>query len=109
MKALTTSHNLDFEACRWPRNEAIQLFKIGTCEGQWMSTDMAFVIISIINNEPANGHLDDVFEWFEFACKRDKKALMIMEFMNDRFKKHCIEKRGFIAIPGKDDVIKFFD
>lgn len=108
MNSVKTTHNLDFEACPWFRNPTIQLFRIGTCEGQWLSTDDAFVIISILNKNPGNGHLDDVFEWFEYSCKRDKKALMIMEFMNDRFKKHCIEKRGFTAIKNTDDVIKEF-
>lgn len=108
INAITTAHNLDFEACPWHRNPSIQLFRIGTCEGQWLCTDLAFCIMSVINNEPGNGHLNDVFEWFEYACKRDGKALMILEFMNDRFKKHCIEKRNFTPIPGTDDVIKTF-
>lgn len=103
---MKTKHNLDFEACPWPRNEAIMLFRIGTCEGQWMATDNAYCIISVINNVPGNGHLDDVFEWFENSCKRDKKALIVMELMNDRFKKHLLLKRGFSDM-GKDNVIKF--
>jgi len=105
---MKTKHNLPFESAPWPRNPAIQVFRIGTCEGQWMSTELAYIIISVINSSPGNGHLEDVFEWFENSCKRDKKALMILEFFNDQFKTHCIEKRGFIAIPGKDDVIKIF-
>ena len=109
MNAITTTHSLDFEATPWPRNPAFMLFRIGTCEGQWLSTETAFCIIAIINNKPGNGHLTDVFEWFEYAAKRDGKALMILEFMNDRFKKHCVEKRGFTAIPNRDDVIKIFD
>lgn len=106
--AIRTKHNLDFEACHWPRNEAIQLYRIGTVEGQWMHTEFAYCIISFLNKSPGNGHLDDVFEWFEHSCKRDGKALMIMAFANDRFKKHCIEKRGFTAIPNTDDVIKIY-
>jgi len=65
--------------------------------------------MSVMNESSGNGHLEDVFEWFEHSCKRDKKALMILEFFNDRFKKHCIEKRGFIAIPGRNDLIKIYD
>lgn len=109
MNQLITTHKLDFEACPWPRNPSIQLFRIGTCEGQWMATENAYCIISILNSNKGNGHLDDVFEWFEHSSRRDKKALMILEFMNDRFKRHCIEKRGFTEIPGRDDVIKIFD
>src|SRR5688572_27363722 len=103
MNALKTKHNLDFLVADWPRNKAIKLFKVGTMEGQWFSTEDVYVILSFMNNEPGNGHLDDVFEWFEFSCKRDKKPLMILELMNDRFKKHLIEKRGFEEVPGKPD------
>lgn len=108
MNVIRTTHNLDFEACPWPRNPAIQLFRIGTVEGQWIATDVSYCIISFINNKPGNGHLDDVFEWFEYSCRRDGRALMLMEFMNERFKKHCIEKRGFEPIHNTHDLIKFF-
>ena len=107
--AIKTKHNLDFEACPWDLNPMFMLYRVGTVRGQWFSTEHAYIVVSFINDVPGNGHLDDVFEWFEFSCKRDNKALMIMEFMNDRFKKHCIEKRGFTPIPGKDDVIKIFN
>lgn len=106
---MKTSHNLPFESATWPRNPAIQVFRVGTCHGQWLSTELAYCIISVINESPGNGHLEDVFEWFEQSCKRDGKALMILEFFNDRFKKHCIEKRGFTPIPGKNDAIKIFE
>lgn len=105
---MKTTHSLSFEVAPWPRmpEGPILLFRVGTCEGQWMTTDEAYCIISIINNDPGNGHLDDVFEWFEASCKRDKKALIVMELMNDVFKKHLLEKRGFTDM-GKDNVIKF--
>jgi hypothetical protein len=98
MNAIKTTHNLDFQVAPWARDPsgAIQLFKIGTCHGQWYTHGPAFVILSIVNDSPGNGHLDDVFQWFEYACKRDKYALVIDELMNERFKKHCIEKRGFV-------------
>ena len=108
MNAIQTKHKLAFEVAEWHRNTSIMLYRVGTVSGQWMSTEHAYIIISFLNESPGNGHLDDVFEWFEYSCKRDNKALMIMEFMNDRFKKHCIDKRGFIAIPNKDDCIKLF-
>lgn len=66
------------------------------------------VFISVINSQPGNGHLDDVFQWFESSCKRDKKALIVMELMNERFKKHLLEKRGFSDM-GKDNVIKIIN
>lgn len=70
-----------------------------------MFTKDGLEIISIINNEKGNGHLEDVFEWFEYAARTQKLKLWIRAFMNDRFKKHCIEKRGFKA-SGDEDVVK---
>jgi len=103
-----STHNLPFEACPWPRCPEIQLFRIGTCNGQWTSSKDCYVIISVINEQPGNGHLEDVFEWFENSCKRDGKALVITDFFNKRFKKYCIKKRGFEVIPSTNDVIKEF-
>jgi hypothetical protein len=104
--AIRTTHNLDFGACPDPYDSNVVRFKIGTCHGQYFSTPLAFCILSIINDKPGNGHLTDVWEWFEYACRRDKRILMVCEFMNDRFKEHCIQKRGFFAIPGTNDIAK---
>lgn len=106
LNAVKTTHNLDFEACAWPRDPSIMLFKIGTCNGQWYSTDLSYTILSILNDNPGNGHLNDVFEWFEYSCKRDGKFLIIEELMNDRFREHLILKRGFITGKG-NGLIKF--
>lgn len=74
-------------------------FMIGTCHGQFMwsfqGKQLVLTIISIINNVPGNGHLNDVFQWFEYSAKRNNAVLRIVEFFNPRFKIHCIEKRGF--------------
>lgn len=102
---MKTKYNLIFEVAPWPRNKAIMLFRVGTCEGQWLSTNEAYCIMSIVNNSPGNGHLEDVFQWFESSCKRDGKALIVLELMNERFKKHLLTKRGFSDM-GKDNVIK---
>lgn len=102
---MKTKHNLSFEVAPWPRNKAISLFRVGTCKGQWYSTENAYCIVSVINNVPGNGHLDDVFEWFESSCKRDGKALIVLELMNERFKKHLMTKRGFEDM-GNNHVIK---
>lgn len=103
---MVTKHNLAFEVAPWPKNPAIQLFRVGTCEGQWFVTDHAYCILSVKNSCPGNGHLDDVFEWFEASCFRDKKALIVLELMNEQFKAHLLKKRGF-KVMGKNDVIKF--
>lgn len=103
--AFKTTHKLDFEAAPWPRHPLISLYRVGTCHGQWFVTESAYCIISIINETPGNGHLNDVFEWFFNSCRRDKKALIVMELMNERFKKHLMEKRGFHDM-GENHVIK---
>jgi len=82
-------------------------FRIGTCAGMWRSTDDAYEILAISNDVPGNTHLNDVFDWFENSCKRDKKNFRIREVWNQKFKTHLIEKRGF-NIEGQNDVIKIF-
>ncbi len=73
----------------------IQVFRIGTCHGQWQASPKSYDIISVINETPGNGHLQDVFDWFENSAKRDKKELHILEIMNPNFMNHLINKRGF--------------
>lgn len=102
-----TLHNLDFEVAE---KEPFQLFRVGTCNGQWGSTRDSYFILSIINEVPGNGHLEDVFQWFETSCKRDKKNLLILEIMNERFYLHLISKRGFKPLDKKgENVIKIFN
>lgn len=101
-----TTHKLPFLSRPWQRDKNIQEFKIGTCRGQWFAHDLCYVIVSILNETPGNGHLNDVFEWFEHFCKRDGKSLVIIEFFNEQFKTHCIEKRGFIEMG--NNVVKIF-
>lgn len=105
---MKSTHNLLFEVTDWYLDPHIKLFRVGTCEGQWFSSTMAYHILSIKNNSPGNGHLNDVFEWFENSCKRDKLPLMIMDFFNPQFKLHCITKRGFVEIPKTSHLIKVF-
>lgn len=99
-----TSHNLKFEVA--PFYERIFRYRVGTCHGQWFTTENAYHILSVMNENPGNGHLDDVFEWFENSCRRDRRNLIVMEFFNKKFKSHCINKRGFRPIPDSDDLIK---
>lgn len=43
---MKTKHNLAFEVAPWSRqpNGPIQLFRVGTCDGQWMVTENAYCI-----------------------------------------------------------------
>jgi hypothetical protein len=102
-----SSHKLDFlNADDFPYS----LFKIGTCNGQWGCLKDSYFILSILNDEPGNGHLDDVFEWFENSCKRDGKNLLVLEIMNERFYTHLTSKKGFIPLDDQgDNVVKVFN
>lgn len=85
-----------FESCPWPRfPKEWNCFRIGTCEGLWRATKNSYQILAITNNEPGNGHFNDVLEWFQYSCNRDKKHFVILELWNERLSKHLIEKRGF--------------
>lgn len=95
--AVKTKHSLDFEVAEWHSSEYMQ-FRVGTVNGLWTSLSDCYVIVSIINDVPGNGHFDDVIEWFEFSSKRDNKNLLIVEIMNKRFYLHLVSKRGFVPV-----------
>lgn len=105
MRSITTKHNLAFEV---RQGLSFMEYRVGTVTGQWGSCSDSFFILSFLNHEPGNGHLDDVFEWFYNSCKRDGKNLIILECMNDAFKKHLIAKRDFIPL-GVDHLIKVYN
>lgn len=106
--AVTTLHNLDFECAEWRYDSRFMMFKVGTCEGLWTSTSMTYDILAIDNSVPGNGHFEDVLQWFEHSCRRDKKNLRFLEIMNIKFKIHLISKRGFVPERKTDNVIKRF-
>ena len=83
--AIIRTHKLDFECAPWPLNEAIAVFRVGTCEGQYLFMRKSICILSVVNSVPGNGHLDDVFDWFEFASKKQGHSLKVLAIMNERF------------------------
>jgi hypothetical protein len=99
MNAVRTKHNLDFEVSEWEigmiTKSGYDRFRIGTVTGLWRCTPISYNILAIENSEKGNGHLEDVFEWFENSCKRDKKNLVVEELLNEKFKTHLITQRGF--------------
>ena len=111
-KEFTTTHNLPFEVAPWKAglvvDEGFQRFRIGTCEGLWRCTEKEYEILAIINNKKGNGHFEDVLQWFEHSCRRDKRNLKISEVWNSEFKYHLLKKRGFKK-NGSDDVIKIYN
>lgn len=110
MNAIMTKHCLDFECAPWtpvfpfPDAENYFCFRVGTIEGLWTSTIDSYDILAIENKKPGNGHFDDVLQWFEHSCRRDKKSLRFLEILNDDFREHLIKKRGFK--PQGQNVIK---
>lgn len=111
--AVTTTHKLDFEVADWYGHEKIKVFRVGSCHGQWFWLEVkgfgqCLCLLSVMNEFPGNGHLEDVFQWFENSAKRAKVPFMMMDFENQAFKKHCIEKRGFEEVIGTDHIVKFF-
>lgn len=101
-----SKHKLDFEVAEWIMGPYMR-FRIGTCHGLWKSTDKTYDILAIDNDDKGNGHLNDVFQWFENSCKKDNKDLQILEVWNQNFKKHLILKRGFKEI-SKFTLLKSF-
>lgn len=101
-----STHKLEFFAAAWADPE-FTCFKIGTCQGLYVSTSETYDIIAVVNNEPGNGHFQDVIDWFENSCLRDKKSLRFMEMMNDEFRKHLVLKRGYKP-EGENNLIKTF-
>jgi hypothetical protein len=101
------THSLPFEVANHPIHGA--LFRIGTCEGIWGSTEDCYYILSIVNKDPGNGHLNDVFEWFENSCRRDNKNLIMLECINSDFAVHLVMKRGFCMMARSINVIKIFN
>lgn len=108
--AVITQNRLDFECANSPYSEGHKMFRIGTCDGQWGCTSDSYFILSVINKEAGNGHLNDVFEWFEYSCKRDNKNLLVLECMNNDFYNHLLNKRGFVSLDTtKENCIKVFN
>lgn len=101
-----STHNLTFEVAPWYTPEFEQ-FRIGTCEGLYGVNAKSYLIIAVINDQPRNGHFEDVLEWFENSCRRDKKSLQILEIGNVEFMAHLITKRGFKKIAGPNVEKKF--
>ncbi len=111
-----STQKLDFLTADWPLarmfgKEAdpfkIRAYRVGTIHGLYGNDKHTYYLSAIVNDHPGNGHLNDMFEWFENSCKRDKKNLVVHEFLNLAFRDHLLKKRGFL--PHGDDVIKFYD
>lgn len=104
--AIQTKHNLDFFARPWYRDENFAEFKIGTCNGLYTVDETTYSILAIENTCKGNGHFEDVIQWFEHSCRRDRKNLMFLEVWNDKFATHLSTKRGFELQDGTCNYLK---
>jgi len=102
---MKTTHDLHFEIAPWITPD-FDRFRVGTCTGIWSSDEQYYSILGIDNSDKGNGHFEDVLQWFESSCKRDKKDFRILEVWNEDLKQHLITKRGFEAIPETSHVVK---
>lgn len=82
--------------------------KCGTCHISWGETESTREIYGIGNSQPNNGDFDITLKWFEEKSREDKKSLYFLHFENQAFKKHLIEKRGFVLV-GPSCVVKKFE
>ena len=103
-----TAHNLPFESRPYliginekdkftpDPDHDWQEFKVGTCHGLYAHYNKAFHIVAIKNEEPGNGHFEDVLQWFEHSCIESNSNLKFCEVWNKEFRQHLILKRSFI-------------
>jgi len=103
-----STNNLQLEVAKHFM-EGFMNYRVGTCTGIYCWDEKSYMILAVGNDKEGNGNLQDVFDWFENSCKRDKKHLMVLEVWNKRFMKHLIEKRGFMPCGDTEHVIKFLE
>lgn len=73
----------------------MKYFRVGTCRGIYTWDNSMYAILSIVNEKEGNGHFNDVIEWFENSCKRDKKDFQFLHVWNEKLKNKLINKYGF--------------
>lgn len=91
---IKTKHGLDFEVATWYANPIIKLFRVGTVDGQYYHTQTHLVLLSIVNNQPGNGHFNDALSWFLYVANFMQKSFKVEHVMNDRFAKY-LERNGY--------------
>ena len=71
-----------------------KIYYIGTCKGQYFIKDKKVILLSILNDEPHNGHFIDVLQYFCNMAINKKYDFVIGSIMNERLYNHFI-KKGF--------------
>lgn len=94
-----TEHELEYlqgEETEIEPGRTMAGYRVGTCHGLVCFTDDAIEILAVANEEPGNGHFNDVLQWFEYAAVDQGKILRVIELWNQPLKRHLIGKRAFI-------------
>jgi hypothetical protein len=117
VRPFVSSHGLAFEEGKYEplshlgralqQEKPWKKFHIGTCEGLWGVTDTDYEILAVVNDKPGNGHFRDVLEWFEQSCRRDGKALRILQVWNADLLRHLTTKKGFVR--EGEDAVKIYE
>lgn len=106
-----STHNLTFETEAYPIQFDDDLtwiqFQMGSCKGLYCENTDAYDLLVVVNDNPGNGHFNDVLEYLEYCCKRNNKKLRLREVWNHSLKWYMITKRGFV-VEYEDDIIKTF-
>lgn len=85
----------------------MEKFEIGTVHGLWVQSKMSIDIFACINDEPGNGHMDDVFEWFFEIARTGALAVRIVNVSSVTFRNQLIEKWKFAPTDDFDTLINF--
>jgi hypothetical protein len=105
-----TENMLPISWFRWEKSvghEKVYKFICGTVDGIFTVEKERVVMIGIGNMQPGNGHITDVFQWFERACRELKKNFWIVEIINEGFYRHLVEKHCFQIVTNKQVIKRF--
>lgn len=97
-----STHSLPFECAAWPLSDEFLAFRIGTCRGLWRCARDAYEILVIVNEQPDNGHLQDVFDWFDHSCRRDSRNINILEILSEHSICHLSDWQARLRTHGSD-------
>lgn len=103
-------HMLSISWFRWEKSvghEKVYKFICGTVDGIFTVERDRIVMIGIGNMDPGNGHVVDVFQWFDRAAKELKKDFWVVEIINAGFHRCLVERHGFQIATNKS-VYKIF-
>ena len=78
------------------------LFRYGTCHGQYRITPDAVELLSIINDDSGNGHFHHLMNHFISMAKKRKLPFRVLEVNNRNLKTHLLFKWGFKSINDVD-------